>query len=126
MNTALLIAQILLGLMFGMAGVMKLTQPREKLVTMLGWVNDFSQPVVKLIGALEALAGVGLILPSLTGILPILTPLAASGLVIIMLGAAYTHLRRGEQPMIIINLVLLAIALFIAYGRFVLVPITAA
>lgn len=126
MNTALWIAQILLGLMFGMAGVMKLTQPREKLVTMLGWVNDFSQPVVKLIGALEALAGVGLILPSLTGILPILTPLAASGLVIIMLGAAYTHLRRGEQPMIIINLVLLAIALFIAYGRFVLVPITAA
>ena len=109
-----------------MAGVMKLTQPREKLVTNMGWVNDFPQSFVKFIGGMEALGGLGLILPSLTGILPILTPLAASGLVIIMLGAAFTHFRRNEPPMIVINLVLLAIALFIAYGRFVLVPITAA
>ncbi len=123
MNTAIWIVQILLGLAFGMAGFMKLTQPKEKLATNMGWVNDFVANTVKIIGGLELLAAIGLILPALTGILPILTPIAAVGLILTMLGASLIHFRRGEMPMIAINLVLLALAAFVAYGRFVAVPL---
>jgi uncharacterized membrane protein YphA (DoxX/SURF4 family) len=123
MNTAIWIVQILAGLMFGVSGFMKATQPYEKLKTNQKWVEDFSPTVIKAIGIVEVLGAVGLILPALTGILPILTPIAGVGLVLVMLGAAYTHIRRGETPMIAINLVLLALAAFVAYGRFVAVPL---
>lgn len=123
MNTALWIVQILLALAFGMAGIMKATQPKEKLAQQMKWVEDFAPNTVKGIGTLELLAAIGLVLPALTGILPILTPLAAVGLVLTMIGAALTHLRRKETPMIAINAVLLALAAFVAYGRFVLVPL---
>jgi uncharacterized membrane protein YphA (DoxX/SURF4 family) len=123
MNTAIWIVQILLALAFGMAGFMKLTQPREKLATNMGWVNDFAPNIVKTIGGLELLAAIGLIVPALTGILPILTPVAAIGLILTMLGASLTHFRRGEMPMIAVNLVLLALAAFVVYGRFVAVPL---
>ncbi len=126
MNTAVWIVQILLGLMFGMAGIMKMTQPKAKLQTNMKWVEDFAPNTVKGIGALELLAGIGLILPWLTGILPVLTPLAAVGLILIMVGAIITHIRRGEAPVTVINLVLLALAAFVAYGRFVAVPFGAA
>lgn len=126
MNTALWIVQILLGLAFIMAGIGKLTMPLDKLKARMAYVEDFPLPFIRFIGAAEALGGVGLILPALTGILPILTPIAATGLVIIMLGAVATHVRRGEYSVIAINLVLLLLALFIAYGRFVAVPILAA
>lgn len=123
MNTALWIVQILAGLAFGMAGLGKLTMPLDKLKARMAYVEDFSLPFIRFIAACELLGGIGLILPALTGILPILTPLAASGLVIIMLGAVATHVRRGEYAVIAINLVLLLMALFIAYGRFVAVPL---
>ena len=123
MNVAIWIVQILLALAFGAAGFMKITQPHEKLMTNLKWVEDFAPNTVKIIGAVEVLAAVGLILPWLTGILPILTPLAAVGLVLDMVGAIITHTRRGEVvPYTIINLVLLLLAAFVAYGRFVAVP----
>ena len=123
MNEILWIVQILLGLAFLMAGAMKATQPRTKLAQNMGWVNDFSDTQVRIIGVLEFLAGVGLILPMLTNILPVLTPLAALGLVLTMIGAIITHIRRGEYPMIAVNLVLLALAAFVAYGRFVALPV---
>ena len=123
MNTAIWIVQILAALAFGMAGFMKLTQPHEKLVTNMKWVEDFAPNTIKVIGALELLGAIGLILPALTGILPSLTALAGVGLVLVMLGAIFTHIRRGEYPMIVINLVLLALAAFVAYGRFVAVPL---
>lgn len=123
MNTVLWIAQILLALAFGISGVSKATQPREKLATNMAWVNDFSATQVRIIGVLELLAAIGLILPALTGILPVLTPLAAVGLVLTMIGAAYTHYRRNEAKIIPVNLVLLLIAAFVAYGRFVAVPL---
>jgi len=122
MNVAVWIVQILLALAFGSAGIMKVTQPREKLQTNMKWVEDFAPNTVKGIGSLELLAAIGLILPWLTGILPVLTPLAAVGLICVMIGAIFTHIRRGEAPMSIINLVLLVLAVFIAYGRFVAVP----
>ena len=123
MNTVVWIVQILTALAFGMAGFMKITQPKEKLAANMKWVEDFSPNTIKGIGTLELLGAVGLILPALTGILPVLTPLAGIGLVLVMVGAAYTHLRRKENSAIIANLVLLALAAFVAYGRFVAVPL---
>ena len=123
MNTALWVVQGLLALAFFMTGIMKITQPREKLQERMAYVEDFSPAVIRGIGILEALAAIGLILPALTSVLPILTPLAAAGLVLTMIGAALTHLRRNEYPLIIMNLVLLVLAIFVAYGRFVLEPL---
>src|SRR5213078_4580016 len=97
---------------------MKLSQPKAKLAANMAWVEDFSDGTVKLIGGLELLAAIGLILPAWTGIAPFLTPLAALGLVLIMVGAAITHARRKEQQLIVINAVLLILAAVIVWGRF--------
>jgi uncharacterized membrane protein YphA (DoxX/SURF4 family) len=99
---------------------MKLSQPKEKLAKNMAWVEDFSQPAVRLIGAAEVLGAIGVVLPALTGILPWLTPLAALGLVLTMIGAALTHLRRKEYGNIAMNAVLLVLATFVAFGRFFL------
>ena len=123
MNVVVWVVQILLALAFGAAGFMKITQPREKLQTNMKWVEDFAPNTIKGIGTLEALAAIGLILPWLTGIVPVLTPLAAVGLALVMIGAIYTHFRRGEAPMTVVNFVLLALAAFVVYGRFVAVPV---
>src|SRR5262249_19582777 len=109
----------LLALAFGAAGFMKITQPREKLQTNMKWVEDFAPTTIKGIGTLEVLAAIGLILPWLTGIVPVLTPLAAAGLILVMFGAFYTHLRRHETPVAVANVVLLGLAAFVVYGRFV-------
>jgi len=93
---ALWVVQVLLAAAFLGSGATKLSRPREKLVKNMGWVEDFSQPTVRIIGVLEVLGAIGIVLPALTGILPWLTPLAALGLVLTMIGAALTHLRRAE------------------------------
>lgn len=123
MEVALWVIQVLLALVFVMAGVMKLTQPKEKIAAQMPWANDFSQNNIRLIGLVEVLGAIGLILPSLTRILPVLTPLAALGLVVTMVGAILTHLRRKETPMIVVNVVLLVLAAVVVYGRFVAVPL---
>ena len=99
-----------------------MSQPKEKLVKKMAWVEDFSQPAVRLIGAVEVLGAIGVVLPALTGIVPWLTPLAALGLVLLMVGAALTHLRRTEYGYIAMNAVLLVLAAFVAYGRFFILP----
>ena len=73
---------------------------------------------MKLIGALEVLAAIGLILPAAFDVVPVLVPLAAVGLVALMIGAALTHARRREIPLIVVNLVLLALAVVVVWGRF--------
>ena len=118
MGIALWVAQVLLAVAFLGAGATKLMQPKEKLAKNMGWVEDFSQPTVRIIGALEVLGAIGVVLPALTGILPWLTPLAALGLVLLMIGAALTHLRRTEYGYIAMNVVLLVLAAFVAYGQF--------
>lgn len=118
MNVALWIVQGLLAAMFAMAGVMKTTQPKEKLAKTMPSVEDVSAGTLRLIGAAELAAAIGLILPAATGIAPWLTPLAACGLAVIMILAAFTHARRKEPSAIAINAVLLALAVFGAWGRF--------
>ncbi len=122
-NIALWIVQILLALAFVMAGSLKATQPIEKLATNMGFVKDFAPWTVRVIGVLEILGAIGLILPAVTGIWPWLTPVAAIGLVLTMVGAMITHGRRGEFPNMGTNVVLLLLALFVVYGRFVVAPL---
>src|SRR5438046_1850961 len=97
MNLVLWIVAGLLALAFVAAGVMKLTQPKERLATSgMRWTEDYNAGTIRTIGLLELLAAIGLILPALLNIAPVLVPVAAGGLVVIMLGAAYTHARRKE------------------------------
>jgi uncharacterized membrane protein YphA (DoxX/SURF4 family) len=118
MNVLLWIVAGVLAAAFLVAGLTKLTQPKEKLAGQMGWVEDFSPGVVKLIGGLEVLAAIGLILPAALDIVPVLVPLAAVGLVALMAGAAITHLRRHEPQMVVINAVLVLLAVVVLWGRF--------
>jgi uncharacterized membrane protein YphA (DoxX/SURF4 family) len=121
MGIALWVVQVLLAAAFVVSGATKLSQPKEKLLKNMAWVEDFSQPTVRIIGALEVLGAIGIVVPALTGIVPSLTPLAALGLVLTMIGAALTHLRRSEYSVITVPAVLLILAAFVAYGRFFVV-----
>jgi uncharacterized membrane protein YphA (DoxX/SURF4 family) len=118
MNVALWIVAIVLAAGFAASGLMKLLVPKEKLVNVgQGWAQDFSATNIRLIGVAEVLGAAGLILPAVTHIAPILVPLAAIGLVLVMLGAAVVHARRKETMNIAVNVVLLALAVFVAWGR---------
>jgi uncharacterized membrane protein len=112
------VLQGLLAAAFGVGGVMKATQPKAGLAKNLPWVEDFSPATVKFIGVVEVAGALGLILPAATGIAPILTPLAATGLAVIMVLAAVVHGRRKEPSGIAVNAVLLVLAVVIAWGRF--------
>jgi uncharacterized membrane protein len=118
-NVVLWIVAGVLAAAFLGAGLMKLAQPKKKLADSgMGWTNDFSDGAVKAIGALEVLGALGLILPAVFDVATVLVPIAATGLALLMLGAAATHARRKESQMIVANVILLALAVFVAWGRF--------
>lgn len=119
MKYALWILQVLLGLLFLFAGVMKFVMPPEQ---MLQGPGNFSLGFLRFIGVVEILGGLGLILPSLLRILPILTPLAAAGLVIVMIGATVVSFQGGAM-MALMPLVVTLLLIFVAYGRWRSVPI---
>lgn len=110
--------QVVLGLMFGFAGVLKSTTPIAELTEQMGWPGDIPAAMVRFIGIAELLGALGLILPAATRILPILTPVAASGLVLVMTLALGFHATRGELAALPVNAVLGALAGFVAWGRF--------
>lgn len=117
MDIALWIAQILLALLFGMAGVMKTFQV-AKVRGQMPWAKDRSDGFIRFVGISELLGALGMILPLLTGILPWLLPLAALGLAVIQVLAIFTeHLPKKEYKVIPMNVVLLALAVFIIIGR---------
>jgi len=119
MNVVLWIIAGLLAAAFGAAGLMKLASPKEKLAASgMGWTEDYSAGQVKTIGTLEVLGAIGLILPAALGVAEVLTPLAAVGLALTMVGAAVVHAKRGEGQMIPVNVVLGGIAVFVAVMRF--------
>jgi uncharacterized membrane protein YphA (DoxX/SURF4 family) len=113
MNVALWIAQVLLALIFLFAGGMKLVMPIEDLTAQM----PMPGLLVRFIGIVEVLGGLGVILPWLTGIRPGLTPLAAAGLVIIMIGATVVTLMIGSIAMALIPVVVGLLAAFVVYGR---------
>jgi hypothetical protein len=119
-NVALWAVAALLTLVFFGAGAAKLAQPKEKLIASpsMSWAEDFPPAMIKAIGILEVLAALGLILPAAVDIAPDLVPLAASGLALTMFGAGITHSRRGEAQSVVVNVVLLALTVFVAWGRF--------
>jgi hypothetical protein len=120
-NIALWIVAGLLAAAYLIGGGLKVIVPKEKIAATgpsAKWVEDFSAGSVKTIGALEVLAAVGLILPAVLGIAPVLVPLAALGLVIVMVGAVITRIRRNEFKLMAVDLVYLALAGFVAWGRF--------
>jgi uncharacterized protein with PQ loop repeat len=119
MNTALWIIQGILAALFAMAGLMKSTQPIDKLVKSgVTWADRFPLSTVRLIGASELLGALGLILPWLLNTVPILTPIAASGLALVQFLAIFHHAKHKEGKAIFFNIVLLSLAAFVAYGRF--------
>ncbi len=124
MNVTLWIVQAAMAVSFGLAGVMKITQPREKLAKFMPWVQGVSDGMLRLIGVAEFAAALGLILPAVTGVDVWLTPLAACGIVLLMVLAAGFHMRRKEPAHIVVNIVLLALAVLVAWGRFGGVPFT--
>lgn len=119
MNTILWIIQGVLAAMFAMAGTAKLTQSKEKLEKQFPWVADFSMSIVRCIGLSELLGAIGLIVPWLTGIAPVLTPVSAVGFCVIMVMATnIVHLKKREYQSVAINIILFLLAAFVAYGRF--------
>jgi uncharacterized membrane protein YphA (DoxX/SURF4 family) len=119
MNVVLWIIAGLLAAAFLAGGVVKMVRTKEKLAASgWEWAEDFSSGGVKAIGALEILAAVGLILPAALDIAPVLVPLAAVGLVLLMVGAMITHLRRHEPQALVMNLAVIALAVLVAWGRF--------
>jgi uncharacterized membrane protein YphA (DoxX/SURF4 family) len=119
MNQALWIVAIVLAASFTGSGLMKLLVPKDKLVSSgQGWAQDYTPTNIRLIGLVELLGAAGLIVPAVTHIAPILVPLAAVGLALVMVGAATVHGRRKEAMNIGVNAVLLALAVFVAWGRF--------
>jgi hypothetical protein len=108
-----------------MAGVMKTTMPIDELAKTVNWAADVPLLLVRFIGLSELAGALGLVLPALTRIMPVLTPLAAAGLTLVMILAAGFHLTRGEAAAIGFTLVLGAAAAFVAWGRWRRVPIAA-
>ncbi|HZM84019.1 MAG TPA: DoxX family protein [Candidatus Limnocylindrales bacterium] len=119
MNIALWICQGLLAVIFAVSGAFKISKSKQWLVDngQTG-VVFFPQPAIRAIATLELLGVAGIILPWATGIAPILTPLAASGFALLMVGAAICHTKLREPRNVAINAVIFVIAVFVAYGRF--------
>jgi hypothetical protein len=117
-NIALWAAQIILVVVFGISALVKGTQTTARAVELgMTGVVDVPLPVMRFIAFCELLGIIGLLLPYTTGVLPILTPLAAVGLGLIMVPAARIHIGLGEPATAVGNMVLLALCLFVAWGR---------
>ena len=125
MNIAIWVVQVLLAVLFIQFGFMKAFLPIDSIADQTPFVLDVPEALVRFIGVAELAGGLGLILPAITRILPWLTIAAAGGLGTIMILAFIFGVSRGEIPNAVINIVVLALLAFIAYGRWKLVPISA-
>ena len=120
LRIALWSAQIVLAIVFALAGGMKVSTPAAELAKM---TPGFPLALLRFIGIAELAGAIGIILPALTRIAPVLTPLASSGFVIVMASAGVLHLVRGEFGELAMVIVLGALAYFVAWGRFKRAPI---
>ncbi|MFC4014295.1 DoxX family protein [Nonomuraea purpurea] len=118
MDVFLWVVQAILAAMFAMSGLGKLLWTRDKLAGKYPWTHTFSQTAVRSIGVTELLGTIGLIVPAATGIAPVLTPIAATGLAIMMGLAGALHIRRKEPSGLMATAVLLALCALVAWGRF--------
>jgi len=117
-NIGFWVVQVALAAFYAMAGFMKLLQPIEALVASgMAYAGDYPELLTRFIGTMELLGAVGIIVPAAARILPGLTPLAALGFSIIQVLAMGVHISRGEYGVLPMNLVLLALSLFVLWGR---------
>jgi uncharacterized membrane protein len=116
-SAVLWLLQIVLALVFLGLGLLKVTRSRERLLTVAPWVEDYPEWAVTTIGVLELLGAVGVVLPGILGVATGLVPVAAAGLVVLMVGAVVTHLLRHEPQRATAPAVLLIAALLVALGR---------
>ena len=125
-NIGLWTAQGLLALVYLAAGGMKLLQPIETLAAAgMAYVTTMPELFIRFVGVMEILGAIGVVLPALTRIRPMLTPAAAVGLSLVQVAAIILHASRGETAMTLpMNLVLLALALFVVWGRTRKAPVT--
>lgn len=125
MNILLWTMAGVLTLAFGVGAIAQLTMSKER-YRALGlsqhWVDEFDIEQIRGIGTIKLLCVLGLLLPGALGILPVLTPLAACGLMLVMAGAATTRYRRKEWKFMVGDVTYLAAFAFLAWGRFALVP----
>ena len=120
MNVALWIAAGLLAVVALVGGLTKTFVPLERLSRHEGaaWTRGASPAFVKTLGVLEILAAIGLVVPALADVGPVMVPVTAVCWVGLMIGAMITHGRLGQTKLVIVNVVYLALAVFIATGRF--------
>jgi uncharacterized membrane protein YphA (DoxX/SURF4 family) len=119
LNIFLWIAAGAVAAMFLIAGTLKATQPKEKLLPMMKWSATWTAPQLKALGVVEILGALGLILPRAVNIAPVLTPVAAVGCAVVMAGAVIVHARAREYKEIVFPpAVLLVLAIIVAAGRF--------
>jgi uncharacterized membrane protein YphA (DoxX/SURF4 family) len=110
-------AQIALAFVFISAGFVKLATPIPQLAAMMPWTGQYSETFVRAIALVDLAGGLGILLPALTRILPRLTVLAALGCAVLQVIALVFHLSRGEAAVTPLNVVLLALSLFVLWGR---------
>lgn len=122
MNIALWIVAAVFGFGYVAGGIVKLTMPYEKYAAKLGWPEDFTPGNVRFMGVVEVLGGIGLVLPGLVGVAPVLVPVAASCMALYMAGAITERIRRAEYKELLGDLLFLAAMIFVAWGRFAIEP----
>ncbi|MCP3462564.1 DoxX family protein [Bradyrhizobium sp. CCGUVB23] len=125
LRIGLWIAQALICFAFSSAGLVKLLTPIPQLAAMMPWAGEYSEGFVRVIGLIDLAGGIGILLPALTRILPRLTVLAALGCTVLQVFALVFHISRGEAAVTPLNFVLLALAVFVLWGRGRKAPIAA-
>ena len=123
LNIGLWIAQVLIAAAFCMIGFIKLTTPIADLSKMMAWTGEYPEAFVRTIGIIDLAGGLGMLLPSLTRILPRLTVIAAMAATLLQILAIGFHFSRGEGALTPLNFVLLALIIFILWGRSKRAPI---
>jgi hypothetical protein len=117
LRIGLWVAQAAIFFVFVAAGLVKLLTPIPQLAAMMPWTGEHSEAFVRIIGLIDLAGGIGILLPALTRILPRLTVLAALGCTVLQVFAITFHVSRGEAAVTPLNLVLLALAVFVLWGR---------
>lgn len=117
MNTTLWIIQGILAAVFTLSGSVVYLM-RDKLKSKMSWLTEYSPSMILMICLSKILGAIGLVLPLYLGIAPILTPLAAVGIAIIMFLAFVYHLQHKEYKDVPATILFFALSVFVAYGRF--------
>ena len=119
MSMIVLVLQIGVAVVFFYFGMLKIILPLEKIEKKVSWANDYPISRLRLFGLCEVLGALGLVLPYQLDIFPILTPVAATALAMVMSGAAMVHLKRDEIGMIFVNIFIVFLLAGIGYNSLI-------